>query len=102
GTVGHGDPPVLRLEPFLSEFIPHRRILDAVLEDERIAAGAKPVKARRHGDRTGVTMIAKARANFFDSHPNVRRVSETVPREVHLVNIERVPVDPWPEGFASA
>src|SRR5216110_2201566 len=102
GPVRDRDPSVFRLQFFMRQFVAHGRVVHAVLEEERIAARGEPMQARRDSDWAGVTMVAKTRSDFLDSRPDVGGVGETVPRNIHLVNVEGVTVDQRPERFAPA
>src|SRR5438128_12221890 len=55
-----------------------------------------------HRDRTGVTTVAEPGADFFHPRPDISRISESIPRNVHLINVEGVVVNQWSEGLASA
>ena len=68
------------LEFFDRQFMAHRRLIDAIFEQECIAAGAQPVKRRGHRDRTCVTMIAQARVDLLDSRTDIGAVGETASR----------------------
>src|SRR3954470_13097047 len=76
GAVGHLDVPVHRLDLLDGQFVPQRRVLDAVLEHERIPAGAQPVDARGHGDRARVAVVAQPGPDLFNPAADVRGVGE--------------------------
>jgi hypothetical protein len=98
----HFDPAIDGLDLFFGELMPHRRVIDAVLENERIPARAQPVEACGHGDGAGITMVAKARTNFLDARADVGRIGEPAARQVHLVDIECVTIDERAKRFATA
>src|SRR5262245_53370311 len=54
-------PPVDRLHLLDRQLVPQRRILDAVLEHERVTTRAEPVDARGYGERARVTVVAEPR-----------------------------------------
>src|SRR6185503_5713432 len=84
------------------QFMAHRRIIYAVLENERVAASAEPVQRRGHGNRAGVAMIAKPGIDFLDARADEGAVRKAATRRVHLIDVERVPVDERTERFATA
>src|SRR5262245_4656223 len=43
GSVGHCYPSIASLKFLVRQLVPHRRIVDAILEDKRVAACAEPV-----------------------------------------------------------
>ena len=73
----------------MRQLVPQRRVLDAVLEHERVAAGAEPVDARGDRQRAGVAVVAQPRADLFDAGADVRGVGEAAAREIDLVDVER-------------
>jgi hypothetical protein len=86
--VGNADPAGVGLHALGRQIVTQRRILDAVLEQEGIAARAEPVQAGGDGDRTGIAVIAEPGPDLFDAGANVSRVGEAAPREIDLVDIE--------------
>src|SRR5881394_1110044 len=102
GSVRHGDPAVFGLQFFPCQLVPHWRVIDTILEDERVAAGRQPMQAGGHRDGTSVTMVAEPGADFFHPRPDVRGIGESVPRNVHLINVQGVAVDQRPERLAPA
>src|SRR5262249_40050277 len=80
---------------------PQRRVFDAVLEQERVAAGAQPLGARRNGNRAGVTVVAQSAADLLDAVTDVRGVGNSAAGRIDLIDVERPPVDQRPEGFAA-
>src|SRR5580765_6143991 len=101
GSVRHGDPAVVGLQFFPCQLVPHWRVIDTILEDERVAAGGQPMQAGGHRDGTSVTMVAEPGADFFHPRPDVRGIGKSVPRNVHLINVQGVAVDQRPERLAS-
>ena len=85
------------------------RVTDLVeqVEEERwvregVAAGAEPVKRCRHGDRTGVAVIAEQGADFFDALTDIGRIGESVAGDIDLIDVEGPRVDQRAERFAAA
>ena len=64
-AIRNGNPTIDGLNPLVGQFMPQRRIFHAVLEQERVAAGAQPVQTGRRGDRARVAMIAQPRADLL-------------------------------------
>src|SRR5438128_1024057 len=56
------------------------------------------------GDRqgTGVAMVAKPRADFLHTGPQICAIGETASRKIYLVNIKGMAIDQRSKGFASA
>src|SRR5687767_1475856 len=88
-TVRDFHPTVPRLHFLDREIMPQRRVLDAILKQERVAASAQPVSTSGNGDRAGVTMIAQSPADLLDAVPDVRGVRQPAPGRIDLINVER-------------
>ena len=86
----------------MRQFVTQRRVIDAVLEDERILRRAEPVQARCHRHRAGVAVVTDACSDLFDAGTNVSGVGESVPSEVNLIDIEAATIDQRPERLATA
>src|SRR5262245_26851225 len=50
-----------------------------------------------HGQRAGVAVITQPRADLFHPRADVCGIRKAVSRQVHLINVERMPIDPRPK-----
>src|SRR5262249_33801919 len=84
------------------QFVPQRRVLDAVLEHERIPACRKPVDARSHSQWTRIAVVAESRPDLFDAGANICGICKAATRNVYLIYIQRAAVDERAERLPTA
>src|SRR5262249_44706448 len=77
-------------------------ILNTILEQKCVPAGAQPVQAGGRRDGAGVAVVAEPTADLLHSGANEGGVGETTAGEINLINIQRAPVDERAQRFSTA